>query len=297
MRTKPAIKAVVPTARAGVADTMGKSTDNVNLFILAHADDEVAFAPIIDRLVGERRPVRLVYLTDGGSGGRSAVRNAETVRALASLGVEESDLRFVGHEAGIADGQLYQNLPGALEAVEAWCGSLKSIARIYTLAWEGGHPDHDAAHVVAIAFAATRGLVERVLQVPFYRASDRWPPPLFTVSSPLPANGPLVSLPLSPSERWLPVKLIRFYRSQWRSFAGLAPAMLWHALSCRTIDMQPVTRRRLAERPTPRPLLYEVRNGVSCDDFLAAAATFLATDHDIAPRDARSLEFQDLRTA
>jgi len=280
-----------------VAGSVRKFTEDANLFILAHPDDEVAFAPIIDRLVREQKPVRIVYLTDGRSGGLPAVRNAETVRALASLGVEASDLCFAGHEIGIADGQLYRHFHHALEAVEDWCRSFESIARIHTLAWEGGHPDHDGAHVVAAAFAATRGLSDRVWQVPFYRASDTWPAPVFTLNSPLPENGPMVSFSLLPREKWLPVRLIRFYRSQWRSFAGLAPLMLWHALTRRALGMQRVNYQRLAERPTARPLLYEVRNGVSCDDFLAEAASFLAIHRDTRRNDPRSFEANDLRTA
>ena len=101
--------------------SMAKSSDNVTVFILAHPDDEVVFAPIIDRLVRERKPVRFAYLTDGSSSAPPEVRNAETVRALASLGVEPSDILFAGHEVGIVDGQLYRKLGRALEAIETWC--------------------------------------------------------------------------------------------------------------------------------------------------------------------------------
>ena len=174
--------------------------------------------------------------------------------------------------------------------------SLKSIARIYTLAWEGGHPDHDAAQS-SPRFAVSRGLSDRVRQVAFYRASDRWPAPLFTIGSPLAANGPVRPVSLSSRERWLPLRLMRFFRSQWRSFAGLAPIMLWHALSRRALALQPLDQRRLTARPTARPLLYEARNGVSFDDFLAAAAPFLARHADTRPNDAPSFATPDRLTA
>lgn len=276
-----------------VAGSTGKASDDGTLFILAHPDDEIAFAPLIDRLVREGKPVRLAFLTDGRSGGPPAVRKGETIRALASIGVDHRDILF----GAIADGQLYRNLRGALETVDRWCGSLRSIARIYTLAWEGGHPDHDAAHLVAAVFAASRGLGDRVRQVAFYRASDKWPAPLFTVCSPLPANGPVNSIALSSSERWLPVRLMRFYRSQWRSFAGLAPFMLWHAVTRRSLEMQPLNSRRLAERPTVGPLLYEVRNGVSGDDFLVEAASFLERPGDDRKQNRPASAAKDLRTA
>lgn len=284
---------MVAAAGMDVAGSTGKSSDDYTLFILAHPDDEIVFAPLIDRLVREAKPVRLAFMTDGRSGGLPAVREAETVRALASLGVDQTDLLF----GDIADGQLHCNLRRALEAVERWCGSLRSIARIYTLAWEGGHPDHDGAHLVAAAFAASRGLGDRVRQVAFYRASDKWPAPMFTVRSPLPANGPVDSITLSSGERWLPVRLIRFYRSQWRSFVGLAPFMLWHAITRRSFEMQPLNPRRLTERPTVRPLLYELRNGMSGKDVLAAAEAFLADHADARKRNRPAFAPRDVRTA
>ena len=40
------------------------------------------------------------------------------------------------------------------------------VDEVWTLAWEGGHQDHDAAHLVAIAFANRRGAP--VFEVPLY---------------------------------------------------------------------------------------------------------------------------------
>ena len=260
-----------------------KFAQGANLFILAHPDDEIAFAAVIDRLVREREPVRIIYLTDGGSGGSPPARRAETVRALASLGVEASHLCFAGHELGIADGLLYRRLRDALGAVERWSRWFGSIARIYTLAWEGGHPDHDAAHVVAAAFAAPRGLSGRVRQVPFYRASDFWFAPAFVLNSPLPANGPVDFVALSRAEQWRAVKLVRFYRSQWRSFAGLGPVLLWHAVTRRAVAMQRISDRRLSERPTAKPLLYEARTGPRGEQFMDAIGAFLASVADDDP--------------
>jgi LmbE family N-acetylglucosaminyl deacetylase len=42
---------------------------------------------------------------------------------------------------------------------------------VWTLAWEGGHHDHHAAHLVALAFAAGRGA--RCFEVPLYTGFRR----------------------------------------------------------------------------------------------------------------------------
>lgn len=272
------------------------STEKVNLFILAHPDDEVAFSPILDRLVREQEQARLIYLTDGRTGSVPAVRNVETVQALGFLGIDRSNVCFAGHQNGIPDGQLYRHFDAALEALKDWCRCSKSIDRIYTLAWEGGHVDHDAAHIVAGAFAASEGLSDRVWQVPFYRASNKWPAPFFTLGSPLLENGPVVSLPLSRRERRLPRRLIRFYRSQWWSFLGLGPFIFWHSLTRHALLMQRIRYERLGQRPTARPLFYEMRNGISFDELLAASGPFLARHQNNRPKDP-SCARQDIRTA
>ncbi len=259
---------------------MGESEAKTGLFILAHPDDEVVFAPLLARLASERRQARVIYLTDGSSGATPSVRNAETVRALASLGISAAQLCFAGHQRGIRDGQLHRHLDDALDAVEEWAARCGPIDSTYTLAWEGGHPDHDAAHVVAAAFAARHRLGDSAWQVPFYRASDLWPAPFFQVGSPLAANGPIVSIPLQGPERRLPISLMRFYPSQWRSFAGLGPLIAWRALTRDALLLQRVRWERLGERPTTWPLLYESRNGVSFDEFLAASGPFLAAHRE-----------------
>ena len=255
---------------------MGKALQDVHLFVLAHPDDEIAFAPILSRLVRERRPVRLIYLTDGAAAGPvAAIRASESLEALRSLGIARSGACFAGGDAGIPDGRLYRHLDRALATLEDWAGSWSSVANVYSLAWEGGHPDHDAALVVAAAFASARGLVDRVRQVPFYRASHRLPPPLFAFHSSLPENGAVTTHALNRSERHLSVAMLRFYPSQWRSFVGLGPLMLWNSLMRSRFELQPLDVKRLFERPTARPLLYEYRYGLAFEEFAAAIAPFL----------------------
>jgi len=245
------------------------------LFLLGHPDDEIAFAPLIARIKSKEQPVRMVYLTDGGVGRATpAVRSAESTRALASLGVSSSEISFLGSELSVPDGQLFRRLSEVYRALDAPGGAVASWGEIYTLGWEGGNPDHDAAHVLAMALAIARDRIQRAWQVPFYRAADRGPP-FFALFAPLPANGPVSSLPLTPRESRLRAGLMRYFPSQWRSFAGLGPAILWHALASPVLRLQPMTLRRLWERPTAGRLLYEQRYAVSFAEFAGFAAAFL----------------------
>jgi LmbE family N-acetylglucosaminyl deacetylase len=245
------------------------------LFLLAHQDDEIAFAPLLARLKTSGQPVRVVYMTDGGAGRATPERRgAESLRALASLGVPVTEISFLGTALAVPDGSLFRRLSEVYAALEEDCRSLGVPREIYTLGWEGGNADHDAAHVIAMALAIAQNRIHRTWQVPFYRAVDRGPP-WFTLFAPLAANGPVTQLALTRRESRLRAALIRFYPSQWQALAGLGPLILWHALASPTLMLQPMLLSRLRERPTPGRLLYEQRYAVSFAEVSAHTAAFL----------------------
>lgn len=251
--------------------------DGISLFILAHPDDELAFSPLLDALAAARRAIRLVYLTDGATRGvTSATRNAETISALGHLGIAASHAHFLGQTVGIADGQLHRHLDDAFHALKGLSDTWGSIDHIYSFAWEGGHEDHDAALIVAAAFASAGQCTGNLWQLPFYRASDVFPAPVYTLAAPLSENGAVVPLPISARQRRLPRELIRFYPSQRRTFLGLGPLIIWHSLTRSHLPLQPLNPDRLRQRPTARPLLYERRSGISFDEFDALSQAFLA---------------------
>lgn len=266
---------------------MSTALQEIHLFVLAHPDDEIAFAPLLSRMAREGRAVRLVYLTDGAAAGPYAsVRAAESRAAIGYLGIAPDCVFFPGLDDSLPDGRLHLHLDRALRALEDLSRRWRSVSGIYGLAWEGGHPDHDASLLVTAAFAARRGIIDRLWQGAFYRACDRFPPPLFTFRSILPRNGEATALPLSARERRLPLALLRFYPSQWRTFVGLWPLILWSTFAKPNFELQLLKPQRLFERPMPRRLLYEYRNGLAYDEFAAAVAPFLA-EHlaDVAPRE------------
>jgi LmbE family N-acetylglucosaminyl deacetylase len=271
--------ALVPTwGSLGVGGTV--------LILLAHQDDEIAFAQLIAQVLADGTRVRVVYLTNGGMGPRMPARRAaESVRALAALRVPRSEIRFLGTELSIPDGELYRHLAAAYRALLQDCADIGELGALLTLAWEGGHPDHDAAHVLAIRLARERGADDRTWQVPFYRAADGGPP-FFSMFAPLAGNGPVLDLPAARESALQRARMIRFYPSQWRAFAGLGPAILWHTLIGTPSKVQKVQVRRILERPTAGPLLYESRNHVSFAELAGHANRFL--DEGDADRSDRS---------
>ncbi len=135
------------------------------LVLVAHADDEcVGYGALLQKM---RAPV-LVIATDGAPrdeyfwgryGSReayAAVRREEARRAAQAVGVRELVLlaeQWSGPEGHLLEGRrledqrLFLNLPTAYGLLEELAERTKPQA-IATMAYEGGHPDHDSCSVL-----------------------------------------------------------------------------------------------------------------------------------------------------
>lgn len=238
------------------------------VYLLAHLDDEYAVLPLLLERARAGVDQRLLYLADYRSPAMAARRRAETAALLTHIGVPTAAARHVGRGAGAIDGAVHRSLPAAEAAVAEAAAGLGRVERLVVLAWEGGHPDHDCAAFLAVRLARRLGEVP-IDQAPLYNGR-RAPGRLFRAASPLPENGPAQRLALSAADWALYAAAVRFYPSQWRTWAGLWPAMFARfarqgAYACQTLDP-----RRVLERPHAGPLLYERMYGVGYAEVRAA---------------------------
>jgi len=265
--------------RAAGPPPPGAAPDGGALFLLAHADDEFFFAPRIRQLVAVGRPVYCVYATDGaGRGTDPAVRQRESARALAQLGVPETHQFCLGVAHGIPDGQAHRAVTRLAAIVEEFARA-RPLAEIYVPAWEGGHADHDATHLVGVALARALG-VPRVWECPSYHACSRLP---FRVMHFIPRVEPAEMQRLTLAEGLFLFGLIGSYRSQWRTWLGLGPEAFWRLVVQRRHPCRRVAGIDYTQPPHAGPLLYETRFGVSFAEFRAATAEFVATRVAAAP--------------
>lgn len=128
------------------------------LVLVAHPDDEVI---VCGGLMQRMKRAVVVFATDGAPrdptfwkqyGSREAyadVRRGEAGRALETV---DAEAVFLGDsmemDGGLADQELFRNLQAATAAVEKIVKRLEPDCML-TLAYEGGHPDHDAACFIA----------------------------------------------------------------------------------------------------------------------------------------------------
>jgi LmbE family N-acetylglucosaminyl deacetylase len=254
------------------------------LFVLAHQDDEVMISPRLAREAEAGHRVHCVFLTNGRGvrGVPPAVRDEESSRILASLGVTRADVHFAGTARDIDDLRLIDHLDEALGLLEDAVGS-QPIRRIFTLAWEGGHPDHDAVHAIALAFAARRGLLGRTWQFPAYHGRNL-PWKLFRVVTPLQRGTRRFQRRLRPGEALRHSLLCWRYASQRRSWLGLFPELAVQRGLRRREVLDAVDLRALLRPPHEGALLYERLFGASWSRVGARVASFASTHFDAPSR-------------
>ena len=241
------------------------------LVVLAHPDDEFCLFPWIESHAKAGGAIDLVYLTDGGWGGQSIERRQhESLRVLRQLGVDACQVHFLGADVGVPDGGLHLHL----DVVEqAFCGLVDAIkpAQVMLPAWEGGHQDHDAAHLMGCL--AVQRCDARGWEYCLYHG-NRLVGPLFNLLSFIKRDAVVEEIQTGARARIRYAGLCLAYRSQWKSFAGLLPLYVLRLLRSNAFKRRSIDFALTAARPHTGPLLYERRGGPSWREFAAATRRF-----------------------
>lgn len=241
------------------------------LFVFAHQDDEIAAAARLSFLLRSGAKITCVYLTDGqGRQHSSAVRDEESRRVLQSIGVDLARVHFAGSQEHLPDGVLVEHLDRALALLESRV--TEPVDDVWCLAWEGGHQDHDASHLVAVAFAARRGLLEHTYELPLYRRHRLLS---FQTFAPLPVGKPWTARRIGLREAIHVLALGFLYRSQWKTWLGLLPTAILRLVLQRCEWTRPVDVARLTQRPHEGALFYEGRFHVPWPEFEKHARPFI----------------------
>jgi LmbE family N-acetylglucosaminyl deacetylase len=157
-------------------DTLS-SLFGTSLLVLAHPDDEcVTYGALLQRMAD---PI-VRFMTDGAPrdpyfwgryGSREAyatLRQQEAQRALARIGVQRVEFVSDGYHGRmrpgggaasdiLVDQELFRNLPAAWRELTDAIERLQPQA-LLTLAYEGGHPDHDSCNLLGSLAARKFGL-------------------------------------------------------------------------------------------------------------------------------------------
>lgn len=142
------------------------------LLIVAHQDDELNYAGLIQRLGSD---TRIIWVTNGDGlyfemnippHEYSKIRQEEAIKAASIIDLKEENLRclqFSEVEIYRRFAELYQN-PPSIQSHKRFFEEIKESIKkmvyeiepdiIITDAWQGGHPEHDLTHF--LTFCAIR---------------------------------------------------------------------------------------------------------------------------------------------
>jgi hypothetical protein len=226
------------------------------VYVLAHFDDEYAALPLLlrDHRAGARP--WLLYVADYGSRDIAARRLAETRGLLSSLGLQPDRAVHVGAGTGAMDGGVFKALPAAHAALTSALTAIGDVDRFVVGAWEGGHADHDACAFLTVRLRDALNRAIPIEQFGLYN-SRGLPGGLFRACAPIPENGTVQRLDLSPSEWAAYAAAVRFFPSQAKTWLGLWPAMFLTFILRGGFGYQVLTTDRVRRRPHDGPLLYE----------------------------------------
>jgi LmbE family N-acetylglucosaminyl deacetylase len=235
------------------------SSLEIALFLFAHQDDEFGVFAALEQERAIGRQIVCVYVTDGGAADVSARRTQESVAVLDSLGIARTQLHFLGQSLHIEDGKLFAHVSPFAAWLNAFLDANARVRTCYVPAWEGGHPDHDLIHAIAVrAWHRRQRPLTELSQYSLYHG-EGCPWLFFKVMSPIAANGPIKKLSFSARAAVRYLGLCCNYPSQWKTWIGLLPFAALQLLVRRAQCLQPVSVARLFTPPHPLPLYYEKR--------------------------------------
>ncbi len=244
------------------------------LVVLAHHDDEFFCSALIAREHARLQHLIVAYTSHGSvyRPGLGGVRSEETKQAFEKLKITNLTLIPVGQELDVFDGQVDQNLP-RLFAHLILRLDLFDVTRVVAMAWEGGHADHDASHLLAVAIARKLQVKkDEVLEFPSYN-SCHVPRPFFKVGK-FAEGGSSSESNLSLGEAARCLRMILLYHSQWKSFLGLLPGITWQLMIQRQQQIRQVADYNYRHPPHGGELFYRRRFHRTFQSFLENTKAF-----------------------
>ena len=137
------------------------------LFLLAHHDDEIPTAGLLQRLQGDKRVLwvtnsdGLYFESDKSPLDYGEIRKQEGVNSVALAGVPQSSIGCLDvsevetyrwmSRVNSGDASLGEAMPYFRNIRDRVIDAVLQVRpdAVFTLAWQGGHPEHDITHVCA----------------------------------------------------------------------------------------------------------------------------------------------------
>lgn len=227
------------------------------LVVVAHSDDETAFASkLLADHAGEllilhatdSAPTNPDYARRAGYESRDEYRTARRSELLAAMALAQIRVsQCLEAKLPVADLDAGRNIGIIARAIAAVLGRQRAIDYLYTHAYEGGHPDHDAVALAARLAVDACGRFVALLEFPGYHAATG----SLTTGVPIPrADTKGTPFALTPAEQSRKKQMLACFVSQRRILDNIPLKTEW---------LRPAPRYDFCAPPHPGTLYYETR--------------------------------------
>jgi len=238
-----------------------------SLLIIPHQDDEIFILPYLIKLIRDGHKVVVIYLTNGKYANHSVyIRRKESCDVLKSVGINSQDIKFVGENLNIRDGEVINNLNIlSVELFKIIMQYGEDLSEILTPAWEGGHHDHDATNFIVNYVALKMSKARQVCQFYTYNAHGVRHP-FYRVMHSIKPSDLVKPFKFSFYDGLRTLFCIRHYKSQYFSFIGLAPELIYRLIFIRNLELD-YNLPDFDIKPHDGGLFYENRKRFNFDYF------------------------------
>ena len=230
-----------------------------NIFYLfAHQDDEFGVFIDLYKKINDYN-IYIFYLTSGYkkkiSASKLLERDKESINVLKKIGVKKNNINFFGRKLGIRCNKLYLNADRVYKEIINF-SKKKTPHQIVTLAWEGGHEDHDACNLIARKVGYKFDIIKKSGEFSVYNAyKSNFI--YFKVFNPIKKSGNYIRINIT--KRLFLIKLLFYYKTQIKIWVGLYPFIIFHYIFLGYNFIQPLNNEKVIKKPHSGKLLYEKR--------------------------------------
>jgi len=198
------------------------------LVILAHIDDEFALSPIIKKITKINSDnIKILFCAErlNDSLRIRNKRRSESLSSLSLLGCKVSNIYYLNNYFLIDDLTLYKSFSDIYSYLKEFKKSF-DFKQIFTLNFEGGHPDHDSLALLIDKFSTNYSINKFFFPAYNNRKSFGIPLSLFR---PLRSQEFFFSSIDFNFFCWKESILIAFiYKTEWKAFIKLLPFILYN---------------------------------------------------------------------
>jgi len=203
----------------------------MHIFIFSHLDDEFGIFYQLEKSLKSKKDTLIFYVTTSSSNHViHQKRLTETYKSLEALGANRSQIILLGTELLIPDLGVSEKVIKVFNYFDQLLtkNNTKDLV-IYTHAYEGGHPDHDALNLILRSLRQKRNYLFKIVVYPLYHGKGM-PWILYKVMDPFKKSKGWYSLEIPLQKRLFYIKLLFNYKSQVKTLIGLAPFYIFKIL-------------------------------------------------------------------